>query len=257
MILKNAYKMKPPVSARINHGHPLADKMIACYLLNEGRNYNAFDATGRGHTARKQAGVTQTMGRYGDALDLNGTNGHITIEDHADFTPASHPFSISIDVYMRGLANFYMAAKGEVNVNGEWWIRSHTDRKIYLMMFDEDVNACYIGRYYDMSLVAYENTWINIVGTYDGGKTSAGLKININGVRVDNADYQGNYASFVTVRNKAGKVFLGRKTIFYADGMLGSVMFWRRVLTQSDINRLYVDPFCMFEKRRKVLLSML
>jgi len=48
MLLKTAYEMKPPVSARINHGHPLVSGLVGWWSLNENSGGKIFDSSGYG-----------------------------------------------------------------------------------------------------------------------------------------------------------------------------------------------------------------
>lgn len=255
MLIRTAYKMKPPPSVRINYGHPLADKLIACWLFNEGSGVTAFDSSGRGHHGTLTGGATWTTGKYGRALDLDGTNGYIAVPDHDDFTPALHPFSISMDVYIHDAMGFPLANKGVYNEDGEWRFVVLGDDFIYNLFSDESVDNCQIGRRYDTEMSAFENQWVHLVGTADGGILSTGFRIYINGLRVDDRTIEGNPGSFVTVENLTHDVWLGRYAHTYADGVYDNVMMWRRVLTPSDITKLCVNRFCMFERKAMPIFS--
>lgn len=252
MLLKTSYKMKPPVSARLVPGHPLADKLIACYLMNEGSGVKAHDSSGRGHHGTLTGGATWATGKFGRAVDFDGTGGHIVIPDHDDFTPALTPFSVSAWVCMHDASSFHIVSKGVLNTNGEWLFQVDTDDLLRVYFMDESVATCFIGRVYNTALTGYENSRIQVVITYDGGTLSSGVKIYLNGARVDDANNENAATSFVSVENLTGPVWVGRYSTFYANGVIDNVMIWRRVLTQSDINRLYVNPFCMFEQRQRV-----
>ena len=253
MARKTSYKMKPPLSVRENTGHPQARDLVCHLPLHERSGITAFDATGRNHTGTLTGGATRTIGKFGRAVDLDGTDGHIEIADHADFTPALHPFSISADVYMHDATWFTIASKGVFNVDGEWFFALDEDDKLLFAAFDESVADCLIGRTYATALTGYQNQWVHLVGTYDGGTLSAGFKLYLNATRIDNANYEANQASFVSVENLAGPVWIGRYSTSYANGLVDNVMFHSRVLTPSDIVKLYVRRFSMFNQRRRLL----
>lgn len=250
MLLKTKYKMKPPQSARLNTGNPLADKLVACYLFNEGSGAKVFDSSGRGHHGTLTGGFTWTVGKYGRAVELDGTDGHIVIADSDDFSPERSPFSISAWVYMTDATNFYIASKGVLATDGEWLLRSYSDNKLYFLLYDLSQTA-YIGRYYNESMAGFEKQWVHVVATYDGGTLNEGIKLYFKGGRVDDNDYTSG--TFVAVENLDHDVWLGRYSTTYAEGLIDSLMIWRRVLTPSDIARLYAKPFCMFEKPAGIL----
>lgn len=250
MLLKTSYKMKPPQSARLNIGHPLADKLIACYLFNEASGVKAFDSSGRGHHGTLTGGVTRVISRFGRGIDVDGTDGHIVIPDHTDFTPSLQPFSVSADIFMHDATNFRLASKGVKDVDGEWIFGVASDDRMYETFYYNSVVNCFIGRKYGTVLTGYEDRWVQLLLTYDGGVLSSGIRIYLDTLRIDNVDNQSNAASFVTVENLTGEVHIGRYSGNYANGVFDNIMFWRRVLTQSDIAKLHVDRFCMFERRR-------
>lgn len=255
MLLKTSYKMKPPISARLNTGHPLADKLIACYLFNEGSGLTAFDSSGRGHNGTLTGGATWTMGKYGPAVDLDGTDGHIVIPDHADFTPTLSPFCIAVDVCMHDATNCQLASKGLLDTDAEWRYGTLGSDLLLTRRFDESVDTCYVGRKYNTAMTGYENKWINAAVTSDGGVSVSSDKLYINGVRVDDANSISNAIKFVAVENLTHDVWLGRYGTGYANGVIGNVMFWRRALTNNEIKKLYADRFCMFERRQRLLVS--
>jgi len=181
------------------------------------------------------------IGKINGALDfVGGANGeHVEIADHADFTPAGTPLSVSEWVYMHDASNFVIASKGVYNTDGEWRFYLNGADKIETTFFDESVASCYIGRKYDTALTAYQNQWIHFVITYDGGTTSAAIKIYLNGVRVDDTTVQNNPGSFVAVENLNHAVWIGRYSNIYANGLIDNVMFFNYELSPYDVDILY------------------
>ena len=253
MLARTAYKMKPPLAARLVSGHPLARDLV-CYLpMREGSGIKLFDATGRGHHGNHQLAPSWVTGKFGRALELNGTSQFISIPNHADFTPALTPFSISALVYMHDATTFLIAGKYLAN-NREWRLLTDSDDKLYWYVYDESAGA-YLCRYYNTTITSLQNTWLHVVTTYDGGTAVTGLKIYLNGVRADNKSAVSG--TFVAVEKLAATVYIGRTNDHYSDGIFSRMMFWRRVLTQSDVNKLHVRSFRMFDsqgvRRRRLL----
>ena len=220
--------------------------LIAHYTMNDdAATAVVVDETG-GHNGEYQlnsvAQNTDTgasTGKINGALDfVGGANGeHVEIADHDDFTPALTPFSISAWVYMHDATNFTIASKGVYNTDGEWVFAVGSDDTVYFYLYDESVDSCRIGRRYDTAITAYENQWIHLVTTYDGGALSSGLKIYLDSVRVDNNTR--DLETFVAVENLTHAVWIGRHSTTYANGVIDNKMFFSTELTLREVDFLY------------------
>ncbi len=197
-----------------------------------------LDSSGNDHDGllQEDTDAAHVTGKVGGAFDFDGSADYIEIADHDDFTPALTPFSISAWVYMHTATYFVWASKWQVGSNQEWLLFTGTTKKIHFRMYDDSENA-YIGRTYNTSLASYENQWTHFVATYDGGTLSSGIKIYLNGVRVDDADSESG--SFVSVENLTAPVWIGRYDTKYANGLIDNVTFFSKELDQSDVNFLY------------------
>ncbi len=226
-------------------GYPLADA-IALWPMNcLGRGI--FDASGHRHTGFLQNSINWTSaGRNGFALDLSGVNGWVSVTNHRDFTPALVPFSISAWVNMRDATQFPIAVKGRMFTNGEYRLMARAGDILSFILLDESVVNGYIGRAYSVALTAWENTWIHIVATYDGGIVSNGVRIYLNGVQVDDTDQTGA-GTFVSCEYLDGPLALGHdNNTYFADGLIDNVIVWRRELAAFEVALLYRKQSCMF-----------
>ena len=217
--------------------------IIAHYRMNDNAaNSTVLDVTGNHNGNYKDSSgnintdTGSTTAKVDRGLDFDGTDEYIEIADHADFTPILTPFSISMWVYMHNATYFVWASKWQVGSNQEWNIFTGTQKKIHFRMYDDSENA-YIGRAYNTSLT--ENQWTHFVTTYDGGTLSSGIKIHLNGNRVDDADSESNASSFDAVENLNAPVYIGRYDTKYADGLIDNVMFFERELSAREIERQY------------------
>ena len=169
-------------------------------------------------------------------FDFDGSADYIEIADHNDFTPAGTPFSISTWVNMRSFAYFIPAGKWQAGVNEEWLLYTGTQKKIFFHMYDNS-NSVYIGRTYGTSLASYENKWTHFVATYDGGTLSSGIKIYLNGNKVDDDDSEnGNFSS---VKNLNAPVWIGRYSANYSNGLIDDVMFFNKELSAVEVKSIY------------------
>src|SRR5690348_7826571 len=65
---------------------PPAPNVTTEIRFNEGTGTTAADGSGNGHTATLTNGPTWVAGKYGQAVNLDGTNDYLAIADHANFT---------------------------------------------------------------------------------------------------------------------------------------------------------------------------
>jgi len=186
-----------------------------------------------------------TAGIIDGVLDfVGGSNGEqVNIPDHDNFSPgdgtadSGTPFSISAWVYMHDATGFVIASKGVINTDGEWrlWLHPAND-KLYMNFNDEDVSTG-IGVYYDTVLTDYEEKWLHIVITYDGGILYTGINIYINGANV--AVVNNSSGTFVAVENLNSPVYIGRYSTTYANGLIDNVVFFNKELAPDEITLLY------------------
>ncbi len=220
--------------------------IIAHYKLNDNAaSATVLDATGVHNGTYKDAGGNENTSNgstansrgVGTCLDFDEANSeYVEIADHVDFTPAGTPFSISMWVYIHNATYFIWASKWEAASNREWNIYTGTPKKINFRMYDNSENAS-IGRLYNTSLA--ENKWIHIVATYDGGILSSGIKIYLNGNRVDNANSESNPGLFVAVENLEKDVWIGRYSEKHSNGLIDNVMFFNQELNLDEVKALY------------------
>ena len=224
----------------------LKDSCIAHWKLNDNAaTATVVDAMGDHNGTYKDGSgdiftnTSDVTGKVGGALDFDGDE-YIEIADHVDFSPVLTPFSISTWVNMRSFVYFIPASKWQDGSNKEWLLYTGTQKKIIFHMYDDSEDA-YIGRTYGTSLASYENKWTHFVATYDGGTLSSGIKIYLNGNRVDDADSKSG--SFVSVENLTAPVWIGRYATNYSNGQIDNVMIFNKALTQEEITFLYNGGF--------------
>ncbi len=167
-------------------------------------------------------------------VDLPGTDEYISVADHADFSPALSPFSISAWINMDDATNFQIANKGVINADGEWAFATGAADKLLFLVYDESETA-WIGRSYDTALS--ENVWLHVVATYNGGTTDADIKLYLNGVNVDNADDDNNV--FITVDAAAGNVRIGELDGTLSNGMIDDVRIYTTERTAVQVRNFY------------------
>lgn len=201
------------------------------------------DSSDNDHDGLAQQDTDQIhrAGKINGAFDFAGGSAptdYIEIADHVDFSPILTPFSISAWIYMHVVVSFFIVGKGVYNTDAEWLFEIRDTGYLRFRLFDESVASCYIGRQYNATLMAgYQNQWIHLIATYDGGVISAGIRMYLNSVRVDDLDSKN--ALFVAVENLAAPVYIGRYNTSYANGLIDNVMFFDKELTPLEVKYLY------------------
>ena len=205
--------------------------LLAHWKLRDGSAFdyslNNHHGTLKGTAAYKYPGV-----------DLDGNSDYIEVADHVDFTPILTPFSISMWAYMHSATYFVWASKWDVGANQEWCMFTGTQKRIHIRMYDDSENA-YVGRQYNTSLASYENQWTHFIVTYDGGTLSSGIKIYLNGNRVDDTDSESNPGLFVAVENLNHDVWIGRYSDKYSNGLIDDVMIFNVKKSAAEIKSIY------------------
>lgn len=214
----------------------LNDNAASATVIDNIGNHNGTYKDGGGNLNTSTGAST---GRINGALDFDGTDEYVEITDHADFTPALTPFSISSWVFMHDATNFRIASKGVFGVDGEWSLRLTSSDFFGFLLADESVDNCHIGSQATGALTSYENQWIHLVGTYDGGILSSGIKLYVNGNLAASAANESNAGSFVSVENLTHAVWIGRSGTGFADGLIDNVMIFDKALTVDDVKILY------------------
>ena len=175
------------------------------------------------------------------ALSFDGSNDYITVADQDDLSfgtgagGTDTPFSCSFWQYPKASANDVLIAKGIWDTTkGEWMF---TNQGFCLRLFTTG-NTNYIQR--GAGTVYTLNTWNHCVFTYDGSKTATGIKIYLNGVRVDNTSAgAGTYTGMVPSTELVG-IGATNAGVGKLNGYIDDVRLYRnRVLAQEDISALY------------------
>ncbi|MGR3292496.1 MAG: LamG domain-containing protein [Candidatus Scalindua sp.] len=145
------------------------------------------------------------------------------------------PFSISAWVYMHDATDFTIASKGVEVTDGEWRFYTDGSDKLFAHFYDEDIDK-YIGRTYNAAALT-QNIWLHLVTTYNGEALSAGVKLYLNGVQVDDADSLS--ATFVAVEDLGHDIWIGRYANDYANGLIDNITIHKKELSAAEVHDIY------------------
>jgi len=221
--------------------------VIAHYKLNDNAaSATVIDATGVYNGTYKDAGGNENTSNgstansrgVGTCLDFDHANSeYVEIADNAIFTPALTPLSISAWVYMHDADNFSIASKYAPG-NKEWlfYVRATGPRYLTFSKFDESVGGRR-GQQYAFDLSTYENQWIHVAVTDDGGVLSSGIKLFLSGTQVNDSVFEAG--TFVAVENLGHVVWIGRQDGSYANGLMDNVIIFNTELNEDEVKALY------------------
>lgn len=250
MLFKTSYRMKPPVSARLISGHPLADKLVGCYLLNEGSGVKAFDKSKNGRVVTLVNTPVWMAAQYvGLDFEEGSAQYGLVSEQVVDDEPITLVSGFRLESLPGAGAFDVICATGtvDVGVSGDTYFALRIDEngKVNATKRDGTLNVESSAK----STVISTGVDYVAAAVY---KNNDSRKIYVNGVYLGNDTTTVNDGSTTIDRFSVGGLYTksSPQASHYFDGLVYYVMVYSRVLTPSDIAKLHVDRFCMFERRR-------
>lgn len=172
------------------------------------------------------------------SVSFDGTDDYMSIPDADIFSMGNgsgtdNAFSISGWFNADSIGTFHIATKDASGAR-EWSFRTVTSQ---LHFFAFGVGGGYIGRKYSTNLS--NGQWYHAVVTYDASKASSGIKLYLNGSRVDDADYAAG--TYTASKNTTTEVRVGAVQVVgtYANGKIDEVAIFNSELSASDVISMY------------------
>lgn len=234
------------------------ERCVFCLLFNEAGGNIAHDVSVYGHHGVLINGPSWTTGNFrGPALDLDGGNDHIDLGDKDIFSFTDglgndKPFSMSIWFYARE-GSGRLIDKYAISGNNREWIFDVTINDLRFFVMNNNSLGNRIGRQRTANLV--QNQPYHAVATYDGSKTEGGIKLYLDGERVDNVSASaGNYTG---MSNGTDPVTIGADTgggtAF--NSIIDGVRLYDIDLTQAEAQELYHNPFHDIKELRPMVFG--
>ena len=247
---RSAYKrwQVKPTMPQLNLGHP---------LIADGRLVRAMTYAD-GHAGTGSAGLIRDMvtnqlvtqnslvidDLMGSVASSTGSANAGSFVDSADLTPTTSVgnggWTIASGIWLNSnsvanqIAHKYQTSHLE-------WIHGLASTTLYYWLYDNTA-AAYIGR---TAPAPTAGVWHNVVATWDGSAASSGVKIWVDAIRVDSADFASG--AFVQVRDTTATALIGSTN----SGLGGTtnmrfnyVYFFRRGLLPDEVAWLHEDPSC-------------
>lgn len=246
-------RRKPPLGTRINRSHPIANGLIASWLMNEGGGPNVYDSAGAYHNKGVLSSIggaalpTWNVGLLGKTILHNRTSYTVGSFINCGANTSLNPNNaISISCWCFGTAmgsDYQMLVTRSVgDGTGAYELRVDDSTAKVNWGLSKPTLATLVG-----NAALASNVWNHIVATYDG----ASMKIYVNG-KLDNSN-----SSSGTIASTNEQTCIGLRSLtatggqFPFVGKIDNVQIWNRALSYSEVNRLFVEPFCFMEQAQR------
>ena len=202
--------------------------MVAAYAFNEGSGTTVADASGNGHNGTITNATWAASGKYGKALQFNGTNALVSVPNAASLQLSSgmtleawvNPSTVSAvwrDVIYKANDNYYLEAS---STNA-----SKPDAGMI-------AGGSYADAFGTAALAA--NTWSYLTETYDGST----LRLYVNGTLVASTAHTGAIASSTNPLQIGGDSTYGQNFA----GLIDEVRVYNVSLTAAQIQTDMATP---------------
>lgn len=262
MLIKTSSRIEPPVAAGPNPGHPLARRLVGCWLFNEASGRVVHDASGHHLDGDFSGGPLWSCGPFGRAISFDGSDDWISMGDCLDLGTddvtvlAIVKYSAAAQPDEWGGVRFgAIAGKGHLDGAGRGYgLSVNNANQIYWQVRNQGSNFTVAS---DNAL--NDGQYHMAVGVCDRD-TTTGMRLYIDGLRqtatnnptsIDGNDLNGSRA--FAIGSRQGEDDGGWFWDFA--GTIAAVYVWKRVLTESEIRQLWRDPFVLFARRRSVAMA--
>jgi hypothetical protein len=218
--------------------------LITAIHFNEGTATNATDVSGKNHNGTLTGGATWSPGKYGQAVNLNGSNNYVNIADHADYTlnPAQN-YTWSAWVKNNNFNEWSTVWSQALNTTTFFYFYAHTTSQtdggggpvtngVAVYWFSGTSKLAL----HSNNNVLIAGQWSHITITYDASQAQANrFTIYVNGADVTNRTAVGSTGT-ITAIDPTG-IRIGSNSAFgeYLNGAVDELRFYNRLLTSTEI----------------------
>lgn len=245
------FPQKPPLGIPLNRSHPLAKGLVGLWLMNEGTGPKVNDLSGNGNTGSLVADTHFVPGKFGPALDFDGTGDYVNVPGIEDPKFQNMTFSCWVKSDLVDDAGHGVMGWTESADKDRLAIFQRGTDNSYSVLFDSGDTAAVILKMTD----AVVGQWFCLAFTMD---RNGDLIAYVNGVQTNAVSIAAAAAeslepdydfAFGTYRAAGG----APANFFY--GQIDHGMIYNRALSAQEIQQLYLDTFAMFGRDDLALWS--
>tara|TARA_R100001463_G_scaffold120239_1_gene176245 strand:+ start:3343 stop:6009 length:2667 start_codon:yes stop_codon:yes gene_type:complete len=174
------------------------------------------------------------------SMEFEGTSSYIDCGNSDDFSfgnsTTDSGFSISAWINMDDATRFRIANKYNNPGSKEYIFTTSGSDLLSLNLYDSSSSG-YIGRKYNTALTSYQGQWIHVACTYDGTRVSSGIKLYLNGVKVDDID--NNSGNYTAMENTTVPFRIAQQSGTYSNGKIDELSVFNRELTPAQVKLIY------------------
>lgn len=219
--------------------HPVAQDAIKSAWYAEGRLTMDYAYAGYTITTNNAYGIDNSAYSLANA---KGPTGATTPSRNGLHSSAG----LTVALWLKGNIVFNPTSNGDGGILGrraasnlyfELHANDSPTRRLFWTIYD-NTGGGQIEGYYNIDM--YDETWRHVVAVWDGGTTTASVKIYLDGAQVTLSGTSTS-GSFTTLRDVTAPVQLLSITAYPSvEGNANHVYIFNRALTAEEIKRLYV-----------------
>ncbi|MBL7742965.1 MAG: DUF4082 domain-containing protein [Chitinophagaceae bacterium] len=218
--------------------------LIAALPMNEGSGTTAADISGLNHPGTLTNSPTWGTGKYGQGINLNGTNNYVNIADHTDFTlDPTKNYTWSLWVKNNNFNEWSTVWSQTVDASNFFYFYAHTSTDPDGGPVTNGISVYWWANGGSNKLGAHSNNnvltagqWSHVAITYNGTLAqNSRFTIYVNGVNVT-ATSDVSSTGTLPVINPAN-IRIGSNQPFgeYLNGSVDEVRFYSRLLTAAEV----------------------
>ena len=232
---------KPLLGELLDYGNPftkgLTKGLVGLWLMNEGSGNTVQDLSGTGHVSTFNNAPTWTSGKYGSGIQfVSGSYQSIFFDDrNVDIQTIAVWAYLENSVTEQQIVSVYNAVTEGQPIQ----IR----QAIIIDASNVMGGTIYAVDAYETIDTPFVAGWHMIVQTHD--YSVASQRVYVDGVRVT-----GTTGSLGLTSSRQG-ITLGadmNAAADFFDGIISHCCVYNRALSASEIQQLYREPFCMFDR---------
>lgn len=228
--------VQPILGLLPNRSSPLARGLVGYWPLSESTGTVTRDLSGSGAVGTFSDVPVWTAGKYGSALQFDGTNDYIDVDGYT--YPTNGHISVSLWVKASATPAEYDSVIGCIGSNwndGGWCLRwNDADSRYEFFVFRYNLYRGY--------KTATPTVWHHLVGTWNK-KT---VRLWVDGIEGTSTAYNGASTSSSDLRIGSSNGSAARNF----PGTIQNVMIWNRAIDSGEVAALYRCPWCLFGSHR-------
>lgn len=227
------------MGATIDWSHPLSRGLVGCWLLND----SAQDLV-LGKLGTLNGGANWVSTQKGKAINLDGVSDYVDCGTNDRMV--KHRLSIAFLAFIPsgGSTGANLITKTETVYDDGWKIQLYYPAPEIWLHHNRSGNNLWVKT---VSNIFTINTWFSGVVYVPDTNLATDVKIWVNSKEIAHG-YDANGSGSLNDGTSSRVIFgTTQKLSTYALGKLAYVYIWDRQLSPSEIQQLYIDPYCFIK----------